>query len=185
MQINEINNIFEQFLNESYKNIFDEENKKKYAQQVWDLLQVSYDKIGGLKGSGFSSINDMIKSFPMWKLNIINGKVILAALYKDKNGRKFCAGGTDGSYEGKSKFRDFIKAELSLGRAWGEISGPLLRLCQKHYPELLNKTLIPAEEIKKISRKPIEITSPTSYKRKLGNGDEEEKVAFGKFNQLI
>ena len=48
--------ILKELLFESYQNIFDEETKRKYANEVFELLQNAYSKIGGIKGSGFSSI---------------------------------------------------------------------------------------------------------------------------------
>lgn len=99
--------IFEQTLTEKFINLIGEkdiEKKREYADRVWDILQRSYAKIGGIKGSGFKSKEDMIKNIPFWKIMKSNGKVIAVKLYKDKNGRKSVAGGTDGSKEAKLKF---------------------------------------------------------------------------------
>ena len=68
--------ILKELLFESYQNIFDEETKRKYANEVFELLQNAYSKIGGIKGSGFSSPEDMIQNIPFWKLFIYKGKVI-------------------------------------------------------------------------------------------------------------
>lgn len=43
------------------------------------------------------SPDDMVKNIPFWKLYTKNDKVIMALLYKDKNGRKIVALGIDGS----------------------------------------------------------------------------------------
>lgn len=44
---------FKEFLlNESYKNLTSREEKEKYAEEVYSLLQSAYSKIGGLKGKG-------------------------------------------------------------------------------------------------------------------------------------
>ena len=59
---------FKEFLNESYKNITDHSEKEKYAEEVFNLLQRAYAKIGGLKGNGFQSPEDMIEKIPFWKL---------------------------------------------------------------------------------------------------------------------
>ena len=41
---------FKEFLlNESYKNLTSREDKEKYAEEVFSLLQSTYSKIGGLK----------------------------------------------------------------------------------------------------------------------------------------
>ena len=48
--------------------VTDDADREKYAPAVWDLIQQSYAKIGGIKGKGFSSPDDMIMSIPFWKL---------------------------------------------------------------------------------------------------------------------
>jgi hypothetical protein len=50
---------------ETYVNLFEPDKKWKYAQQVWDILQNSYKNAGGLKGSGFESIESMVKNIPV------------------------------------------------------------------------------------------------------------------------
>ena len=62
---------FKSFIAEGFVNVIlskQDEDRKKYAKQVWDLLQSSYAKIGGIKGQGFSSVDDMIANIPFWKL---------------------------------------------------------------------------------------------------------------------
>ena len=73
------------------------ELKRKHVDAVWDMLQHSYAKIGGIHGSGFSSKEDMIAKIPMWKIGKTGGRVNSVVLYKDKEGRKSVAAGTDGS----------------------------------------------------------------------------------------
>lgn len=55
---------FSEFLNESYVNLFKPDEKKVYADEVYALLQNSYKKVGGLKGSGFNSPDDMVARIP-------------------------------------------------------------------------------------------------------------------------
>jgi hypothetical protein len=124
---------FKDFLNESYVNAFDTETKEKYKDQVWKILQSSYKAIGGIKGNGFGSPDDMVAKIPMWKMDVYNGKVSAVTLYKDKNGRKSVACGTDGSDRGKAKIKDMIKNELM--RSYGEKSKSALGTLLKLYPE--------------------------------------------------
>lgn len=85
-------------LNENYKNfILNKDMKEKYKNEVWDLIQDSYSAIGGIKGSGFSSPDDMIENIPFWKVYTKNNKVLMVVLYKEKSGRKLVALGIDGS----------------------------------------------------------------------------------------
>lgn len=77
-------------LNERFINALpnDDDIKQKFADQVWDVLQYSYRELGGLKGSGFNSKEDMIKNIPFWKMVTKNGVVHAVVMYKDRGGRK-------------------------------------------------------------------------------------------------
>lgn len=54
---------FKQYISENYKNFIGPKShidRKKWADQAWDIVQKSYAHIGGIKGSGFKSKQDMI-----------------------------------------------------------------------------------------------------------------------------
>lgn len=125
---------FSETVNESFKNALpsDVDLKNKYKDQVWNLLQDSYKSIGGIKGSGFNSVDDML-NIPMWKMNIINGKVVAVVMYKDKGGRKLVAIGTDGSDKAKSILDGVMKQEV--GRSFMELSKGALGSFLKKTPE--------------------------------------------------
>jgi hypothetical protein len=118
---------FRQFINENYKNFIGPnsiEGRRKWADQAWDILQKSYIAIGGIKASGFASKEDMINNIPFWKIYVKNDRVIAAAFYKDKGGRKSVAIATDGSDEGSKIVDNIFKS--SLGTSFGEKSGRAL-----------------------------------------------------------
>lgn len=52
------------YLNESWQMLDADsvELKRKYVDQVWDIIQIAYKKIGGPKGTGFRSKEDMIEN---------------------------------------------------------------------------------------------------------------------------
>lgn len=123
----------EQMLTERFVNLIgDDAGKEKYVDAVWDLLQYSYKDIGGIKGSGFNSPEDMIKNIPFWKVATSGGRVVAVSMYKDKGGRKVAAVGTDGSKEGKAKIVDMMGNELE--RSFGEKSKGALGLMMKLIP---------------------------------------------------
>ena len=94
---------FKTYLNEGFVNlIHDDPKKSQYVDAVWDMLQTSYAKIGGIKGNGFQSKEAMM-SLPFWKVGTVKGKPVAVTIYKDKSGRKAVASGTDGSDEGKMR----------------------------------------------------------------------------------
>ncbi len=108
------------------------EDRKKYAEQVWNILQKSYEKIGGIKGNGFNSVEDMVQTIPFWKLYIQGGRVQVAVMYKDKSGRKVVAVATDGSPHAKTVLTDVMGEAFKTG--WGEYSKGLLVFVAKTLP---------------------------------------------------
>lgn len=143
------------YLNESWQMLDADsvELKRKYVDQVWDILQIAYKKIGGIHGSGFRSKEDMIENIPLWKLNIRDGVVSFVAMYKNKRGRKMVAlaRNFDESQKGNSKtdYLRFMKDELTRERSYGEISDDLLIsiLNNGDLADLLKSDIIPPEFI--------------------------------------
>jgi hypothetical protein len=87
MKLSELIN--ERFVNLNSNQLID------YIDPVWNILQKSYAPIGGFKTA--SSRQDLLKKVNFAKLVKKNDKIIAVRLYKDQNGRKGIAGGTDGS----------------------------------------------------------------------------------------
>lgn len=169
---------FFNWLNEKYLNLFTKDQKEIYIDQVWDMLQKAYEYVGGLKGAGFSSKEEMIKSIPFWKLVKKNNKIIACQLYKDKNGRKIVAGASDGTKEGKNALKQVIFDDLTRARSYIEISDKLIYIIKKQLGNEFEKYLIPSSQVSQILNKDIQITGPYTYKRKIGS-DEIEKVMLG------
>lgn len=152
----------EHFITETFKNLFqgDTGKKERYKDQVWDILQKSYAKIGGIKGNGFESPDAMVKKITFWKVATKNGVPKAVVMYKDKNGRKVVAMGTDGSKEGLKLFNDMLVLELK--RSWGEYSKAILSIVMK---------LMPWSEMKKYAIDPKTIKGAMPY-----NDKEVEKL---------
>ena len=183
-----------ELVTERYFNAFKTDDKIKYSQEIWDMLQRSYKPVGGIKGNGFHDVNDMVQSNHMFKVGMSGGKPVMVAIYKDKTGgRKKVALGTDGSKEGIIMARDSLAAELSTGRAFGEFSGPVFGAVKKMFPpEVLTTFLVPAKDVSAMINKEISIgpgsdmkTSGENdpynqfyYQREIG-GELHTKVAYG------
>lgn len=120
-----------EILNESFVNVFKEDDKNRYVDTIWSMIQDAYAYIGGIKGSGFTSKQDMIDNIHMWKIAKSNGKVVAVILYKDKNGRKRVAGATDGSQIGKEKFAEMTITDVKANRSYSEMSGAALSFTKK------------------------------------------------------
>jgi len=166
---------------ENFKNLFlaDKAERKIYADQVWDVLQMSYAKIGGIKGHGFNSKEDMIKTIPFWKLFVKNDEVIALIMYKDKGGRKSVAAGTNRTSAGVKALLNMLKQEF--GRSFGEKSGPLLAFVKDAYPALVKKFAIPAVEVAKLigkTDKEVQLIPGEKflYLRKLKDGWHEKML---------
>ena len=142
-------------LNERFLNaIGSSQLKDEHVDSVWELLQKSYAPIGGIKGSGFSSKKDMIDNIPFWKMVKKNGKIIAVQMYKDNEGRKRVAVGTDGSQAAKEQLREIYKADFQ--RSYFEISGPSLSFAVRTVGEdFIVKYQKSKEEAEDILREPL------------------------------
>lgn len=174
---------YREYLTESFKNLIgniDIKLKEKYADEVWNILQESYKQIGGIKGSGFNSKEDMINSIPFWKLFIYNNKVVSVILYKDKDGRKSVASGTDGSEIGKKKIIEIFKSDLF--RSYAEKSKGSLGLLMKTIPfDLLVNFLIKPNSVQKVLKND-NIIPILSVERE--EWPEDAKLMLDKYPQL-
>lgn len=172
---------FESFITERFINLIgDDEKKRQYAAEVWDLLQNSYKAIGGIKGSGFKSKEDMIENIPFWKLATKNGKVVVVVMYKDKGGRKSVAFGTDGSPESAPIVKDVVKSDLS--RSFGEKSKAMLGKALKEIPWDILKTfaLTPEEAQRTLKKEVVPVKGLT--KKQI---PEDGQVTLAKYPELI
>ena len=126
---------FKSFINERFINAVgdrDVELKTQYGKQVFDLLQKSYASIGGLKSSGFESVDAMIKKIPMWKMVVNKGTVEAVILYKDKGGRKSVAMGSTGSDYARKHLKTILAKDIT--RSYGEKSKAALGALMKLVP---------------------------------------------------
>lgn len=174
-------------INESVQNFFEHDivQKKKYAQQVWDILQEAYKSQGGIKGNGFNSIDDML-NIPFWKLDIVDEQVVCVFMYKfkkespsDGNLRKLVALGISRQHAdvARKKMSNILKQEFS--RSILEISGLMLDYVEKKFPEELKKYLMTAEDAMKVlPNDDIVPIDKFKYNRMIG-GHYHEKIMLG------
>ena len=151
---------FQSYLKESFTNYIDkglntDQRTPELAKDILDILQFSYKDIGGIKGSGFNSAEDMIANVPFWKIDRHpdTGKISSVVLYKDKGGRKSVAIGGDGSKRGKDKIMDVFRSEL--GRSYSEKSKSALGLLIKVLGDNIKSFLIKPENAGKILKKEV------------------------------
>jgi hypothetical protein len=144
---------FKHFLSEGYKNLFASQEKEKYAKEAFEQLTAAYSKVGGLIGKGFKNQQDFIDNIPFWKLKLsASGKIIAAAYYRDKGGRKRVAVSTDGSVAGRTALADILVSDLTQGRSFAEQSGPSLGFLVKMVGyDVIKKYAIPFEKFVELS----------------------------------
>jgi hypothetical protein len=160
------------------------------------MLQTSYAPIGGLKGTGFNSPQDMIDNIPFWKLVRKDEKIVAAVFYKDKQGRKSVAACTDGSKEGKTALASIKKEDFD--RAYGEVSDRMLMFLKKNLPpEYFKKYVISYAQATKLSSDELRVPPKNDheiqqhpdladyfYQRKIG-GEWHTKLMMGTPNKTI
>lgn len=173
---------FKQYISENYKNFIGPSSKpqrKKWADQAWEILQKSYAPIGGIKGNGFNSKQDMIDNIPFWKLYTKGENLVAAVFYKDKNGRKSVAIATDGSDLGKKIVSDVYKS--SLGVSYGEKSGAALGTMMKTIPwDTLKNFMFTPSQLEKISGEKVVTVDEFGVE----NLDTKDKFTYDKFPKL-
>ena len=214
MEIISFNKFVEtQVVQERVLNLFNDNEKhldvrKQYALDVWNMLQVAYADIGGIKGNGFGSVEDMIEKIPFWKLVRKNDKIVSVVMYKGKQGRKMVAIASDGTEAGKLGLGTILKDDLdpsdvhnfkSGSRAYFEISDKPLSLLKKVAGMRTLKSM--ARSFKEVERIQFEdeIVRPPKddphferfpelreffYQRELG-GKMHTKIMFGYDGQMI
>lgn len=175
---------FISFLNESFINALpkDEDLKLQYVDEVWNILQTQYQELGGLKGSGFKSKEDMIKNIPFWKMVRKGGIIHAVVMYKDSQGRKSVQMGVlkDSQY-GKDKIKEIIQQDVK--RAYTERSKGQLGLTMKTVPwDILKEFIIPIEEVKRIF-KGEEIIKLSAVEK--SNYPKDQVETLQKFPQLL
>jgi hypothetical protein len=165
--------IYNELLSERYINVIEPQDKSKYANDIWDMLQSSYKDIGGYKG--VSSVEELISTTHLWKLVRIGSKIVAFCLYKDYKGRKSIAMGTDGSPEGKKAIMDIWAEDLKQSRSWSEVSGKAEHLKLKQgFKPIPNKY---AEEI--LNKEILNLNSDGIHYTRLISGVPYEKVIVG------
>ncbi|MCM1441117.1 MAG: hypothetical protein NC131_18235, partial [Roseburia sp.] len=144
-------------LNERYETFFapDREQKKKYLDQVYELLQKSYARKGGLHG--LDNKEELIDDCDLWKL-VRRGDTITAAfLYKTKRGgRKICYAGQNGTDQGKTDFYKVVAEDVRMTdrKAWAEGDEQICHIYIDKYgatplPAIMVKWLFPDKKIEK------------------------------------
>lgn len=114
-------------ISESFHNYLNKKIPKDKAEQVVDILNKSYEGIGGWGGS---TVDDLLSDPDLWMIKTWerNGKIMVATVLKSKDGgksRKTIVAGTDGSDEGKKMLKKIFSEDVKMSDRWwyAEVSG--------------------------------------------------------------
>lgn len=177
-------------LSERYVSLIGNDPRKdKYKNQVHELIQDAYKKIG--VPEDWKTPDSCVHNAEYWKLNIVDGHVRSVNLYKDSNGRKRIASASDGTKEGKTAMLGNPDKEFD--RSYVEISGGALAFLMRNHPQIAMKWVIPIEKVKEhLKGKEIHAADQASmewkkypqlhpylYSRSIGSLGNHTKVMFG------
>ncbi len=178
---------YKEFLIETVLNLHTPEDKMPYAKQVWDMLQRSYQNIGGFKSA--SSIEELINEPGYWKIIRRGDKLTAVNIYKKSPKTKtfkVIASATETDFDtkknrykatalGLSDYDALKKGDVKMKRAWAEVSGPVESLMQR-----TGALPVPNEYAELLTGKQIVDLSDDGYHyTRLIHGEPHEKIIYG------
>ena len=161
--------------------ISDKDQIAKLLPEVIDLVNKTYEPIGGYYGT--TDIERLVRTTSLVKIvKDTNGKLVACAYYRNMhNSFKLQAYGNDGTQYGKAAVKAIIKSDVApyTNWVWGEVSRSVEKYFKKFEGYPLPNSLV-AEVLKKNSND-IEMSKDGfHYKRKIGkNSEATEKVVYG------
>jgi hypothetical protein len=170
-----------ELLTERIINLHTADQKAKYVDQVWDILQQSYAKIGGFKSA--SSPQELIEIPGYWKLVKRADQITAVNLYRKvphtTTFKTFASGAvTDGNTatnQGRSDYMMLKRDDVKQERSWAEVSGSAEKIAKR-----LNSTPIPNKFAAYLTDKEILSYNPDGYHyTRLIMGEPHEKIIYG------
>ncbi len=178
---------YNEFLIERVLNLHTPEEKMPYAQEVWDMLQRSYENIGGFKSA--SSVEELMNEPGYWKVVRRDGRLTAVNIYKKvprTKTYKVIASATETEYDPEKKrykatkpgFKDYemVKSgDVKMKRSWAEVSDKAEKMMQ-----LAGAKPVPNEYAELLTGKNILELNPDGYHyTRLIQGEPHEKIIYG------
>ena len=152
--------IYEDILHEKYQNFVTTQQKTNIVDQIWNMLEKAYQKVGGFKSS--IDKNDLINGTFIWKVIKKNGKIKAVVIAKKTPyGRKPNALATDGSLEGMYALIKLVRNDISQNNSFFEVSGPMEKFVIERCK--LEKYKIPSTYAELLTQKKIDSYDPDGY----------------------
>lgn len=178
---------YKEFLIETVLNLHSPEDKMPYAKQVWDMLQRSYQNIGGFKSA--ASLEELVNEPGYWKIVRRGDKLTAVNIYKKSPKTKtfkVIASATETDFDikknrykatalGLSDYDAMKKGDVKMKRAWAEVSGPVEALMKR-----TGALPVPNEYAELLTGKQIVDLSDDGYHyTRLIHGEPHEKIIYG------
>jgi hypothetical protein len=177
---------YHQLLVERIINLHTPEEKMKYADKIWDMLQRSYKKIGGFKSA--NSAEELANDLGYWKLVRRGNHITALGVYKqvpNTDNFKMIASATEtepnpeGDYkateQGIKDYNMLKNADIKTKRAWAEVSGPAEKLMLRAGAKPIDNKYAEFLTGKKI----LELNSDGYHYTRLIQGEPHEKIIVG------
>jgi hypothetical protein len=177
---------YHQLLVEKILNLHTSEEKMKYADKIWDMLQRSYKKMGGFKSA--NSPEELANDPGYWKLVRRGSHITALGVYKkvpNTNNFKMIASATEtepdteGGYkateQGKKDYHMLKNDDIKTKRAWTEVSGPAEKLMLKAGAKPIDNKYAEFLTGKKI----LDLNPDGYHYTRLIQGEPHEKIIVG------
>jgi len=177
---------YHQLLVEKIINLHTPEEKIKYADKIWTMLQRSYKKIGGFKSA--NSAEELANDSGYWKLVRRGDHITALEIYKkvpNTDNFKMIASATEtepnseGEYkateQGIKDYNMLKNADIKTKRAWAEVSGPAEKLMLRAGAKPIDNEYAEFLTGKKI----LELNPDGYHYTRLIQGEPHEKIIVG------
>jgi len=177
---------YHQLLVEKVLNLHTPEEKMKYADKIWDMLQRSYKKIGGFKSA--NSAEELANDLGYWKVVRRGDHITALGVYKQVSNTdnfKMIASATEtelnpeGEYkataQGLKDYNMLKKDDIKTKRAWAEVSGPAEKLMLKAGAKPIDNKYAEFLTGKKI----LDLNTDGYHYTRLIQGEPHEKIIVG------
>jgi hypothetical protein len=179
-----------EFLVERVINLWTPEQKAKYADVVWDMLDRSYQKMGGFKSA--ANVEELIDTPGLWKLVQRGDTITALGIYKPSEktkNMKSIASATEteidpekniyvATTQGKKDLMMLKSEDIRLNRSWVEVSGPIEKLMLK-----MGSKPMPNKYAEFLTgKKVLELNPDGVHYTRLIQGEPHEKMIVGFVN---
>jgi len=181
---------YREFLIERVLNLHTVEEKLPYAKQVWDMLQKTYQSIGGFKSA--SSVEELMNDPGYWKIVKRGDKLTAVNIYKKspktKNYKTIASASETVFDPEKDRYKatpagikDYLMikdSDIKTNRSWTEVSGKAETMMRSGGAKPVSN-----QYAEMLTGKPIlDLNDDGYHYTRLIQGEPHEKIIYGFIN---